>query len=127
MRKLLFVLFSFFVFTISAQTLPKGMSASKAAQAAKAASKEQLQSYIKQAKEQGYNLTQVKSIIRAQGASLSDVALLEELWSQPAVNTEATANEKASLNSSFGLFGSEEREEDKTESLFRKELINHKS
>ena len=94
------------------------MSASKAAQTAKAASKEQLQSYIKQAKEQGYTLTQVKSIIRAQGASLSDVALLEELWNQPAVNTVTTANEEASLNSNFGLFGGEPQEEKKEDALF---------
>jgi len=94
------------------------MSASKAAQTAKAASTQQLQSYVKQAKEQGYTLTQVKSIIRAQGASLSDVALLEELWNQPAGNTGANTDEQANFNSSFGLFGSEEREEDKTESLF---------
>ena len=116
MRKLLLILLSFFVFTTSAQTLPKGMSASKAAQTAKAASKEQLQSYVKQAKEQGYTLTQVKSIIRAQGASLSDVALLEELWNQPVGNTEVTANTQANLNSNFGLFESEEK--DKTERLF---------
>lgn len=117
-QKLLFVLFSFFVFTTSAQTLPKGMSASKAAQTAKAASKEQLQSYIKQAKEQGYSLTQVKSIIRAQGASLSDVALLEELWNQPAGNTDETADQQDNLNSNFGLFGGEPQEEKEKETLF---------
>jgi len=118
MQKLLFVFFSFFVLTTSAQTLPKGMSASKAAQTAKAASTQQLQSYVKQAKEQGYTLTQVKSIIRAQGASLSDVSLLEELWNQPAGNTVATANEEASLNSNFGLFGGKPQEEKKEDALF---------
>jgi len=110
MRKLLLILLSFFIFTTSAQTLPKGMSASKAAQSAKAASKEQLQTYVKQAKEQAYTLTQVKSIIRAQGASLSDVALLEELWNQSTVNREATAGQQTNLNSNFGFFGSEEKD-----------------
>jgi len=119
MRKLLFVLFSFFVFTTSAQTLPKGMmSSSKAAQTAKTASKEQLQSYVKQAKEQGYTLTQVKSIIRAQGASLSDVALLEELWNQPAGNREETTDQQTNLNSNFGLFGGEPQEQKKEDALF---------
>ncbi len=58
MRKLLFGLFSLLFLSVTAQQLPSGISASKAAQTAKAASKEQLQSYIKKSKEEGYSLTQ---------------------------------------------------------------------
>ncbi len=95
-----------------------GVSASKAAQTAKAASKEQLQSYENRAKEEGYTLTQVKSIIRAQGASLSDVALLEELWNQPAGSTAAASNDMPSANSNFGLLSGEPQAEKKEDALF---------
>ena len=119
MRKLLFGLFGLLFLSVSAQQLPAGVSASKAAQTAKAASKEQLQSYVKRAKEEGYTLTQVKSIIRAQGASLSDVALLEELWNQPSDDTEATADKKANLNSDFGMFDGSTANEVKKDALFK--------
>ncbi len=119
MRKLLFGLFSLLFLSVSAQKLPAGVSASKAAQTAKAASKEQLQSYVKRAKEEGYTLTQVKSIIRAQGASLSDVALLEELWNAEDSDVEENIADENQINSNFGLFGVEEKEEDENmESLF---------
>ncbi|MEL0272239.1 MAG: SLBB domain-containing protein [Flavobacteriaceae bacterium] len=119
MRKLLFGLFSLLFLSVSAQQLPSGVSASNAAQTAKAASKEQLQSYVKRAKEEGYTLTQVKSIIRAQGASLSDVALLEELWNAEDSDVEENIADENQINSNFGLFGVEEKEEDENmESLF---------
>jgi len=119
MRKLLFGLFSLLFLSVSAQKLPAGVSASKAAQTAKAASEEQLQSYIKKAKSEGYTLTQVKSIIRAQGASLSDVALLEELWNAEDSDVEENIANENQINSNFGLFGVEEKEEDENmESLF---------
>ena len=118
MRKLLFGLFSLLFLSVSAQQLPSGISASKAAQTAKAASKEQLQSYVKRAKEEGYTLTQVKSIIRAQGASLSDVTLLEELWNQPAGSTSTASSDIPSADSNFGLFGGESKSEKKEEALF---------
>jgi len=118
MRKLLFGLFSLLFLSVSAQQLPTGVSASKAAQTAKAASKEQLQSYIKKAKTEGYTLTQVKSIVRAQGASLSDVALLEELWNQPAGSAATVLNDMPSANSNFGLFGGEQQKERKEDVLF---------
>jgi len=119
MRKLLFGLFSLIFLSVSAQKLPTGVSASKAAQTAKAASKEQLQSYVKRAKEEGYTLTQVKSIIRAQGASLSDVALLEELWNAEDSDLDENPTNENQINSNFGLFGMEEKDEDeKMESLF---------
>jgi protein involved in polysaccharide export with SLBB domain len=112
MRKLLFGLFSLLFLSVSAQQLPSGVSASKAAQTAKAASTEQLQSYIKKAKSEGYTLTQVKSIIRAQGASLSDVAMLEELWNKP-IGDDATALEtNQEITSNFGLFGGESQAEE---------------
>ena len=118
MRKLLFGLFSLLFLSVSAQQLPSGVSASKAAQTAKAASKEQLQSYIKKAKSEGYTLTQVKSIIRAQGASLSDVALLEELWNQPVGSTSTASSDMPSANSNFGLFGGEPQTQKKEDVLF---------
>jgi len=119
MRKLLFGLFSLLFLSVSAQQLPSGISASKAAQTAKAASKEQLQSYVKRAKEEGFTLTQVKSIIRAQGASLSDVALLEELWNAEDSELDEDPTSENQINSNFGLFGMEEKDEDeKIESLF---------
>ena len=118
MRKLLFGLFSLLFLSLSAQQLPSGISASKAAQTAKAASKEQLQSYIKKAKSEGYTLTQVKSIIRAQGASLSDVALLEELWNQPVGAVSTTASDMPSANSNFGQFGGESQADNKKDALF---------
>ena len=119
MRKLLFGLFSLLFLSVSAQQLPSGISASKAAQTAKAASKEQLQSYVKRAKEEGFTLTQVKSIIRAQGASLSDVALLEELWNAEDSELDEDPTSENQINSNFGLFGVEEKDEDeKMESLF---------
>jgi len=118
MRKLLFGLLSLLFLSVSAQQLPAGVSASKAAQTAKAASKEQLQSYIKKAKSEGYTLTQVKSIIRAQGASLSDVALLEKLWNQPAGSTTTTSSDLPTANSNFGFFGGEPQAEKKEDVLF---------
>ena len=118
MRKLLFGLFSLLFFSVSAQQLPSGVSASKAAQTAKAASKEQLQSYIKKAKSEGYTLTQVKSIIRAQGASLSDVALLEELWNQPVSGDTTNPDASPEITSNFGLFGGEPQTEKKGDALF---------
>ena len=118
MRKLLFGLFGLLFLSVSAQQLPSGVSASKAAQTAKAASKEQLQSYIKKAKSEGYTLTQVKSIIRAQGASLSDVALLEELWNQPAGSTATGSSDMPSANSNFGLLSGEPQAEKKEDALF---------
>ena len=115
----MFGLFSLLFLSVSAQKLPAGVSASKAAQTAKAASEEQLQSYIKKAKSEGYTLTQVKSIIRAQGASLSDVALLEELWNAEDSDVEENIANENQINSNFGLFGVEEKEEDENmESLF---------
>ena len=118
MRKLLFGLFGLLFLSVSAQQLPSGVSSSKAAQTAKAASKEQLQSYIKKAKSEGYTLTQVKSIIRAQGASLSDVALLEELWNQPAGSTATGSSDMPSANSNFGLLSGEPQAEKKEDALF---------
>ena len=118
MRKLLFGLFSLLFLSVSAQQLPSGVSASKAAQTAKAASKEQLQSYIKKAKSEGYTLTQVKSIIRAQGASLSDVALLEELWNQPIGDDTDTLDTTQEITSNFGLFGGEPQTNKKEDALF---------
>ena len=117
MRKLLFGLFSLLFLSVSAQQLPSGVSASKAAQTAKAASKEQLQSYVKRAKEEGYTLTQVKSIIRAQGASLSDVALLEELWNQPVGTSPTASSDMPSANSNFGQFGGESQADNKKDAL----------
>ena len=118
MRKLLFGLFSLLFLSVSAQQLPTGVSASKAAQTAKAASKEQLQSYIKKAKSEGYTLTQVKSIIRAQGASLSDVALLEELWNQPVSGDTTNSDASQEITSNFGLFGGEPQTNKNEDALF---------
>ena len=118
MRKLLFGLFSLLFLSVSAQQLPSGVSAAKATQTAKAASKEQLQSYIKKAKSEGYTLTEVKSIIRAQGASLSDVALLEDLWNQPVGTSPTASSDMPSANSNFGLFGGEPQAEKKEDALF---------
>ena len=118
MRKLLFGLISLLFLSVSAQKLPTGVSASKAAQTAKVASKEQLQSYVKRAKEEGYTLTQVKSIIRAQGASLSDVALLEDLWNQPVGTSPTASSDMPSANSNFGQFGGESQVDNKKDALF---------
>ena len=118
MRKLLFGLFSLLFLSVSAQKLPAGVSASQAAQTAKSASKGQLQSYIKKAKSEGYTLNQVKSIIRAQGASLSDVALLEELWNQPVSGDITNSDASQEITSNFGLFGGEQQEERKEDALF---------
>ena len=62
-----------------AQKLPAGMNPAQARQMAQRASKEQLAGYVQQAKAAGYSLNDVKSLLRAQGASMADIKQLEEL------------------------------------------------
>ena len=62
-----------------AQKLPAGMNPAQARQMAKNASGQQLAGYVTQAKAAGYSLNDVKSLLRAQGASMADIKQLEEL------------------------------------------------
>ena len=62
-----------------AQKLPAGMNPAQARQMAQSASGQQLAGYVKQAKAAGYSLNDVKSLLRAQGASMADINQLEEL------------------------------------------------
>jgi len=118
MRKLFLICFSFLAFSIYGQQLPSGVSASQAAQSVRAASEAQLKSYIAKAKSEGYTLTQVKGIIRAQGASLADIALLEDLWNQPVGDDTVNLDTTQEISSNFGLFQAPIEEADPQESLF---------
>ena len=103
MRSLLLAFFSLVALSTSAQSLPKGLSATKASQTARSASNDQLLQYVKQAKAQGYSLTEVKSLLRAQGASLTDIARLDELWNtiEAGAATDGQGNQ-ATIQSQFG-------------------------
>ena len=89
--------------SVSAQKLPSGMSPAQARQMAQQASRDQLTGYVQQAKAAGYSLNDVKSLLRAQGASMADIKQLEELWNAPATNTAQGATATESVQSNFGI------------------------
>ena len=97
MRKLLSVLFSFFVFIASAQ------SSSAEKEAARKAPDSQIQKYISQAKAQGYSKSAVENILRAQGATYQDLARLSVLWNGSDEASEEEMMEQESIASDFGL------------------------
>ena len=105
MRGLYSVLFLLFTFSVSAQILPPGMNPAQAMNIAKTATKDQLLVYVLQAKSQGYSLNEVKSLLRAQGASASDLSKLEELWngdSQEILGDSPIQEATEGISSNFG-------------------------
>ena len=105
MRGLYSVLFFLFTFSVSAQILPPGMNPAQAMNIAKTATKDQLLVYVLQAKSQGYSLNEVKSLLRAQGASASDLSKLEELWngdSQEILGEFSIQEATEGISSNFG-------------------------
>ncbi|MEK9750147.1 MAG: SLBB domain-containing protein [Flavobacteriaceae bacterium] len=89
--------------SLQAQRLPSGMSRNQAEKTLQSANQEQLKGYINQAKESGYSLNDVKSILRAQGASLEDINQLEELWDATETDTAITDPTFTSFQSNFGI------------------------
>jgi len=102
MRYIYLLVFLLGTLTSQGQNLPR--SGSEAAQMARSASTEQLSSYVSKAKAEGYSLLEVKNIIRAQGASTSDLALLEELWNTTTITTERITENTEDFSSNFGMF-----------------------
>jgi len=105
MRGLYTVLFFLITFSVSAQILPPGMNPAQAMNIAKTATKDQLLVYVLQAKSQGYSLNEVKSLLRAQGASASDLSKLEELWngdSQEILGDSPIQEATEGISSNFG-------------------------
>ena len=97
MRKLLFGLFSLMILSASAQ------SSTVAKEAARQAPDSQLQQYIAQAKAQGYSLSTVENLLRAQGATYEDLARISALWGETGeASTEAVMDEEA-IGTDFGL------------------------
>ena len=86
-----------------AQKLPAGMNPAQARQMAQSASKEQLAGYVTQAKAAGYSLNDVKSLLRAQGASMADIKQLEELWNAPEGTLQQGATATETIQSNFGI------------------------
>lgn len=104
---------------LQAQRLPAGVNPAQARQMAQNASKEQLIGYVQQAKAAGYSHNDVKSLLRAQGASLSDIKQLEELWNAPEGTLQQNATQTESLQSNFGinpLLGEEDQMQEQEES-----------
>ena len=94
-----------------AQKLPAGMNPAQARQMAKNASGQQLAGYVTQAKAAGYSLNDVKSLLRAQGASMADIKQLEELWNAPEGTLQQGAAATQTIQSNFGinpLFGTQQ-------------------
>jgi protein involved in polysaccharide export with SLBB domain len=90
--------------SVSAQKLPSNMSSAQARMLAQNASSEQLLGYVQQAKAAGYSLNQVKNLLRAQGASSSDLSKLNQMWNGSADGIEqpsGSTNEK--IRSNFGI------------------------
>ena len=85
------------------QKLPAGMNPTQARQMAQRASKEQLAGYVQQAKAAGYSLNDVKSLLRAQGASMADIKQLEELWNAPEGTLQQGASATETIQSNFGI------------------------
>ena len=65
-----------------AQRISSGMSPAQIRQMVQNSSKEDLLAYIAQAKASGYSIDQVKSLLRARGASISELSQLEKLWNE---------------------------------------------
>jgi protein involved in polysaccharide export with SLBB domain len=86
-----------------AQKLPAGMNPAQARQMAQRASKEQLAGYVQQAKAAGYSLNDVKSLLRAQGASMADIKQLEELWNAPEGTLQQGTTATGTIQSNFGI------------------------
>jgi len=97
MRKFLFGLLSLCVITLSAQ------NSSAAKEAARQAPDSQIQQYIAQAKAQGYSLSAVENILRAQGATYQDLARLSALWGGTGEASEEIVLEQESIGTDFGL------------------------
>ena len=76
------------------QKLPAGMNPAQARQMAQSASGQQLAGYVKQAKAAGYSLNDVKSLLRAQGASMADIAQAEAVWNE----NSSTASTQISID-----------------------------
>ena len=105
-----------------AQKLPAGMNPAQARQMAKNASGQQLAGYVQQAKAAGYSLNDVKSLLRAQGASMADIKQLEELWNAPEGTLQQGAAATKTIQSNFGinpfLAGQQPAPEEEKDDLF---------
>ena len=105
-----------------AQKLPAGMNPAQARQMAKNASGQQLAGYVQQAKAAGYSLNDVKSLLRAQGASMADIKQLEELWNAPEGTLQQGAAATETIQSNFGinpfLAGQQPAPEEEKDDLF---------
>jgi protein involved in polysaccharide export with SLBB domain len=102
--KVLFLFFLSSVMSLYSQKLPTGMSPAQAKILAQSASSNQLLGYVQQAKAAGYSLSQVKNLLRAQGASSSDISRLDQLWNDSrngADELKSVSNEP--IRSNFGV------------------------
>lgn len=92
--------------TINAQSISPSMSATQIRQLVQNSSKEELLGYVAQAKESGYTLAQVKSLLRARGASISELSELDKIWNQYEEITDSennsTENIKYPIKTNFG-------------------------
>ena len=87
-----------------AQKLPAGMNPAQARMFAQNASSQQLLGYVQQAKAAGYSLNQVKSLLRAQGASSNDLSKLDQLWNESANGSEQQSGSTTEkIRSNFGV------------------------
>jgi protein involved in polysaccharide export with SLBB domain len=74
------ICFLFATFIAQSQVIPKGLNVNQARTLAEDSSDYVLLNYVRQAKNQGLSLNEVKRLLKAQGASLTDLKKLEELW-----------------------------------------------
>jgi protein involved in polysaccharide export with SLBB domain len=91
------------VFSSYTQQLPAGMNPTQARQMAQQASKGQLMGYVQQSKLAGYSLNEVKSRLRAQGASMADIKQLEDLWNAPTNQLLGSTTQSEKFQSNFGI------------------------
>jgi protein involved in polysaccharide export with SLBB domain len=90
--------------SVSAQKLPSGMNPAQARMLAQNASSQQLLGYVQQAKAAGYSLNEVKNLLRAQGASSSDLSKLNQLWNESADgNNQKIGSSNEKIRSNFGV------------------------
>ena len=68
---------------------------------------QQQQSYVKEARQRGYSLTQLQGLAKAQGATLDDLTLLQSVWSETEKNSNGSVAEEATdkIETNFGENG----------------------
>jgi len=100
MRKTLFKLFLLFISTSIFAQLPTDIS--DAREIANNSSKQEILNYINRAKSNGYTLSQVKSLMKAQGASFEEITSLEQFWNEPEKILEESDLADDNIQSNFG-------------------------